>query len=60
MSIAKSKLPNRVFRRESDGKVVVQKDGNILVEYDNAHTLVETHLKGLEIIKEQLKKDLPD
>ena len=36
--------------------MVVQKDGNILVEYDNVHTLVETHLKGLEIIKEQLKK----
>ena len=40
--------------------MVVQKDGNILVEYENAHTLVETHLKGLEIIKEQLKKDLLD
>ena len=32
------------------------KPNNILVEYDNVHTLVETHLKGLEIIKEQLKK----
>ena len=40
--------------------MVVQKDGNILVQYDNARTLVETHLKGLEIIKEQLKKDLLD
>ena len=40
--------------------MVVQKDGNILVEYDNAHTLAETHFKGLEIIKEQLKKDLLD
>ena len=40
--------------------MVVQKDGNILVEYDNAHTLVETHLKGLEIVKEQQRKDLLD
>ena len=36
--------------------MVVQKDGNILVEYDNARTLVETHLKGLEIIKKKIEK----
>ena len=40
--------------------MVVQKDGNILVDYDNPRTLAETHLKGLEIIKEQQKKDLLD
>ena len=60
MSNAKSKSPDRVFRRGSDGKVVVQKDGNILVDYDNPRTLAGTHLKGLEIIKDQLKKDLLD
>ncbi len=39
---------------------MVEKDGNILVEYDNARTLVETHLKGFEITKKQLKKDALD
>ena len=39
---------------------MVKKDGEVLVEYDSTHTLVETHFKGLEIIREQLKKNLLD
>ena len=39
---------------------MIQKDGNILVEYDNERALVETHLKGLEAKKKQLKKDVLD
>lgn len=55
MSVSEPKPPNRIFRRKSDGKIVVQKDGKSLVTYDNARKLVEAHLKGLEL-KENYKK----
>ena len=35
---------------------MVRKDGRILVIYENVGELVETHLKGLELKKEDNKK----
>ena len=56
MSAPESKAPNYIFRRKSDGKIVVRKDGRILVIYENARELVETHLKGLELKEDNAKK----
>ena len=60
MSINKSKAPNSIFRRKSDGKIVVQKDGKILATYDDAHRLVEMHIKGLKAKEKEHKKSLFD
>ena len=56
MSPPESKAPSSIFRRKFDGKIVVRKDGRVLVIYENARELVETHLKGLELKKGNAKK----
>ena len=56
MSPPESKAPSSIFRRKSDGKIVVRKDGRILVVYENVGELVETHLKGLELKEDNAKK----
>ncbi len=39
---------------------MVQKDGKILATYDDAHRLVEMHIKGLKAKEKEHKKSLFD